>query len=240
MWTNFSNQQLSLPSDHLHIWSVCKNAHEDRLATYWDLLDATEKSRALKYRFQKDRSCFIIARGVLRLLIGNYLESAPDQIEFQFGYNGKPFVLNNRALQFNISHSGDTILLGFIQEHTIGIDVEYTKRKVDVKKIAKLFFSEEEVISLFALDQTYHTQAFYNCWTRKEAFIKAMGSGLAFPLDQFVVSLDSTKEATLIDTKWDKKEKEKWMLHAIEPSKDYIGAVSVKGNVSGITSCRYQ
>ncbi|WP_299767290.1 4'-phosphopantetheinyl transferase superfamily protein [uncultured Dokdonia sp.] len=240
MWTAFSNKDLSLPSDQLHLWSVCKNMHEDRISTYWDILNATERERALKFRFQKDRSCFIIARGVLRMLLGNYLGIAPAHIEFQFGPNGKPYVIHSNDIKFNISHSGDTIILGFIKKHRIGVDVEYTKREVDVKKIAEHFFSEEEVRSLFALDQDYHTQAFYNCWTRKEAFIKAVGSGLAFPLDQFVVSLESTKEATLIDTKWDKEEKEKWMLHAIEPRKDYIGAVSVKGNVAGITSWSYQ
>jgi len=132
------------------------------------------------------------------------------------------------------------ILLGFVQKHIIGIDVEHTKREVDVKKIAECFFANEEVTSLFRLDQAYHTQAFYNCWTRKEAFIKAVGSGLSFPLDQFVVSLDATKEATLIETKWDAKEKDKWTLHTIEPREDYIGAVSVKGNVSDIQSWRYQ
>jgi len=240
MWTAFSNQQLSLQPDQVHVWSVCKSTHEDRLLMYWELLDATEKERALKFRFRKDRYCFIIARGVLRKLLSIYLDVTPVEIKFQFGRNGKPYVNHPSDIKFNISHSGDTILLGFVQRYSIGIDVEYTKRKVDVEKIAQLFFSEEEVSSLFALDQAYHTQAFYNCWTRKEAFIKAEGSGLSFPLDQFVVSLDSTKEATLIDTKWDKKEKEKWALNTIEPGKDYIGAVSVKGAVSDIQSWRYQ
>ncbi len=240
MWTTFSNQDLSLQPSQLHVWSVCKSDHENRLQEYWDILNEAEKERALTFRFLKDRYCFIIARGVLRNLLGAYIQMAPDQVKFQFGHNGKPYVHHPSQIKFNISHSGDTILLGFVQKHSIGIDVEYTKRKVDVKKIAELFFAEEEVTSLFRLDQAYHTQAFYNCWTRKEAFIKAVGSGLSFPLDQFVVSLDSTKEATLIDTKWDKKEKDKWMLNTIEPGKDYIGAVSVKGNVSDIQSWRYQ
>lgn len=240
MWIPFSNQDLFLHPSQLHIWSVRKSDHENRLQEYWSILDDIERERALKFKFLKEYNCFIIARGVLRSLLGAYLRTAPGQIKFQFGHHGKPYVNHPSQIKFNISHSGDTILLGFIQKHPIGIDVEYTKRKVDVKKIAKLFFAEEEVTSLFNLDQAYHTQAFYNCWTRKEAFIKAVGSGLSFPLDQFVVSLDSTKEAALIDTKWDKKEKDKWMLNAIEPEKDYIAAVSVKGNVSNIQYWRYQ
>ena len=240
MWTTFSNQQLFLQPNQVHIWSVCKSTHEDRLPIYWELLNVEEQERALKFRFLKDRYCFIIARGVLRKLLSIYLGMAPAEIKFQFGDNGKPYVNHPSDINFNISHSGDTILLGFVQKYSIGVDVEYTKREIDVKRIAQLFFAEEEVASLFALDQAYHKQAFYNCWTRKEAFIKAVGSGLSFPLDQFVVSLDSTEEATLIDTKWDKKEKEKWVLNAIEPGKNYIGAVSVKGTVSAIQSWRYQ
>lgn len=234
MWTTFSNQYLSLQPDHVHVWSVSKKDHEDRLHEYWGILDEIEKDRALKFRFLKDRYCFIIARGVLRKLLGIYLEMAPEQIKFQFGHNGKPYVHHSSNIKFNISHSADTILLGFVHNYCIGVDVEYTKREVDVEKIARLFFSEEEVSALRSLDHAYHTQAFYNCWTRKEAFIKAVGSGLSFPLDQFVVSLDSTKDARLIDTKWDKKEKEKWMLQSIEPKEDYIGAISIKGNIKNI------
>lgn len=240
MWIPFSNQDLSLQPSELHVWSVRKSNHENRLQVYWDVLDNKERDRALTFRFLKDRHCFIIARGILRTLLGAYLKMAPGQVKFQFCKYGKPYINHFSQLRFNISHSGDMILLGFVKKHIIGIDIEYTKREVDVKNIAELFFSEEETTSLFALDEAYQMQAFYNCWTRKEAFIKAVGSGLSFPLDQFVVSLDTTKKATLIETKWDKKEKDKWILNTITPGKDYIGAVSVKGNISNIQSWRYQ
>lgn len=234
MWTPFSNQHLSLQSDEAHVWSVSKKGHEDRVHNYWDILDDLERERAMKFRFLKDRLCFIIARGSLRSLLASYTHTPPEEIEFLYGFNGKPYIDHPSNIQFNVSHSGDTIVLGFVQKYDIGVDVEYTKRSIEVEKIARLFFSKEEVTSLLSLDCDYHTQAFYNCWTRKEAFIKALGSGLAFPLDQFVVSLDSTKTATLIDTKWDKKEKEKWVLKSIEPQEDYIGAVSIKGTVNTI------
>ena len=239
MWTPFSNKHLSLQPDEAHVWSVSKSAHENRVQAYWDILDTTEKERAMKFRFLKDRLCFIIARGVLRNLLATYTYASPEDIAFSYGFNGKPYIDHKSDIQFNVSHSGDTILLGFVQKYDIGVDVEHTKRHVEVEKVARCFFSNEEITSLLSLDRTYHTQAFYNCWTRKEAFIKALGSGLAFPLDQFVVSLDSTKEATLIDTKWDAKEKEKWVLQSMEPQQDYIGAISIKGAIHTIQTWAY-
>lgn len=239
MWTPFSNKQLSLQPDEAHVWSVSKCEHENRVQAYWDILDETERDRAMKFRFLKDRLCFIIARGVLRNLLATYIYVSPEDITFSYGYNGKPYIDHKSDIQFNVSHSGDTIILGFVQKYDIGIDVEHTKRPVEVEKVARCFFSNEEISSLLSLDPTYHTQAFYNCWTRKEAFIKALGSGLAFPLDQFVVSLDSTKEATLIDTKWDAKEKEKWVLQSMEPQQDYIGAISIKGTIDIIQTWAY-
>lgn len=240
MWSSFSNQSHSLEPDHVHIWSVSKSNHIDRLQQYWEILNQEERLRAGKFRFSKDQNCFVIARGVLRILLGKYLSIDPVKIQFKRGHNGKPYVDYEINIQFNVSHSRNMIVLGFVLEHNIGVDIEYALREVEIIKIANLFFAKEEVTALMALEKDYHTQAFYNCWTRKEAFIKAEGSGLAFPLDQFVVSLDSKEEATLIDTKWDKKEKEKWVLDTLEPEENYIGAVSVKGNVSEIQTWQYR
>lgn len=240
MWTSFYDQPLVLKSDQLHLWSLNKTVHTNRLSEYWDLLNEVEREKATKFRFEKDRNCSIISRGILRSLLGNYLNVAPKSIKFNFGAYGKPFLKEASDIEFNISHSGDVIVLGFVKKGNIGVDVEYTKRNIEVKKIAEQFFSKEEIVSLFSLDASYHKQAFYNCWTRKESFIKALGSGLSFPLDQFVVSLDNTEKAQLITTKWDAKEKENWVLKSFEPEENYIGAFSVKRNVTAIQYWRYQ
>lgn len=240
MWVSFSNQSLFLAPNQVHVWSVNKPNHTDRLSNYWSILNEVERERASKYRFDNDRDCFVIARGVLRKLLGNYLNMSPEAINFKFGKYGKPFLIASNGIEFNVSHSGDTIVLGFIKDDIIGVDVEFTKRKIEINKIVEHFFSDEEIAALFSLDKSYHTQAFYNCWTRKEAFIKALGSGLSFPLDQFVVSLDSAKEALLLDTKWDAKEKKNWVLKSFEPAENYIGAVSVKGLVTDLKYWRYQ
>lgn len=239
MWISFSSQQLYLKPNQVDIWFVDKKKHLNKLSEYWTVLCDDERKKASQFRFVKDFNCSVIARGVLRTLLGKYLNTNPKNIEFEFGEFGKPQLKETNRLEFNVSHAEDGIAIAFTQKNKIGVDVEYIKRPIEVATIAKQFFSENEVSSLFSVEKSNQQQAFYNCWTRKEAFIKALGDGLSFPLDQFSVSLTSTKEASLLETKWDKKEKENWFLKSFEPKKGYIGAFSVKGKVTDIQFWKY-
>lgn len=238
MWTPFSSQSLTLTPHQVHVWSIDKDKHINKLPFYWSVLNETEKEKASKYRFENDHNCAVISRGILRILLGTYLKTSPKNINFQFGDYGKPTIIASN-IEFNISHSANSIVMAFTLKSKIGIDVEYTKKSIDVKKISEHFFSKEEISSLLSLHKNYQQQAFYNCWTRKEAFIKALGCGLSFPLDQFVVSLDSTKNASLLATKWDEKEKDNWVLKTFNPQENYIGAVSVKGKVTDVQFWKY-
>lgn len=239
MWTTFTNQKLALQPNHVHIWSVNVSAHENRLPIYWEILNDEEKLKALRYKFDKDRNCYVIARSILKKLLSIYLNIRARHIEIKLGDYGKPYIHHSSKINFNISHSNKAILIGFVLNDNFGIDVEYTQRKLNVKRLAKQFFSEEELNALLALDITDRLQGFYNCWTRKEAFIKALGSGLSFPLHQFVVSLNSTDNAMLEKTKWDEKEKYKWVLKTVKHKDNYIGAFAVRGKVSNIKSWIY-
>jgi len=238
IWQN-SIVPFSLKTQEVDVWKVSKQIHEDRLEQYWSVLNTEERERALKFRFEKDRNCAIIARGVLRNLLSNYTGLKPENIHFEFGSNGKPAICQHTPIQFNVSHSTDAIVFGFTKSYILGIDVECTEDDLDVENVAKSFFSETEVHSLLKLDQAYHKQAFYNCWTRKEAFIKAEGSGLSFPLKEFSVSLASSAEAELLETRWNKKEKEKWTLTAFTPAENYIGALAIKGKINNINYYTY-
>ncbi len=231
MWQS-SPKQFELKTKEAHIWSVDKSDHKDKIDQYWELLTDQEKQKAEKFRFYKDRSCYIIARGTLRNLLGAYTSQDPKEITIDYGFHGKPSHKSKSNIQFNISHSEESIVLGFIKDYDIGVDVEKVKDGIEIENIARSFFSEEEVHALLELKKEDHLQAFYNCWTRKEAFIKAEGSGLSFPLNKFVVSLDSTKEARLIETKWDQEERLKWTLTSFELKDDYIGAIAIKGSVA--------
>lgn len=239
MWQTSKFNGLELNDKEAHVWLVNIDQQTHKINNYWRVLNSEEQQKANLFKFEKDRSCYIIARAVLRILLGNYLAKPPESIVFKTIKNGKPFVYNSKDVQFNISHSKNCILLGFVKKHQIGIDVEYTKRPIEVELIAKSFFAEEEVNNLLALDKCYQNEAFYNCWTRKEAFIKALGDGLAFPLNEFVVSLDCEKTAILLNTKWNEKEKENWTLEAIQVQKNYTAAMAIKGKIVAIECYKY-
>lgn len=230
-WELNNTNNLYLHENEVHVWYIDIKEQLTSIDLYWNVLSADEKNKALAYKFEKDKNCAIIARGTLRELLGQYLKTKPSALNFKYSKYGKPRVINSDEIQFNLSHSGTTILIGFVKNHHIGIDVERIK-EIDYMAVGQHSFSKEELNNLLALDKAYHTQAFYNCWTRKEAFIKAVGSGLSFPLDQFVVSLDSAEKAYLLDTKWNTNEKLQWTLHSIIPDENYIGAFAIKGKVN--------
>ena len=211
----------------VHIWKISTSSEEQE--TYFNLLSKDEKLRANKFRFTKDRKTYVIAKGVLRVLSGYYLNQKPEQIEFEYSKFEKPKYKNHSRLKFNVSHSGNYIIIGFVNEYDLGVDIEYIKKDFDVLDIADNFFSTSELDALHQIDEKERIRAFYRCWTRKESFIKAEGSGLSFPLDTFSVTLDTDLEASLLDTQWSKGEKDKWSLFSFIPYEGYIAAISVRG-----------
>ena len=225
---------IELKPDSVHIWSVHISQNKSNLTYFWDLLSTDEQKKANAFYFSKDKNCSIIARGVLRELLGSYLKIDPKHIEFQYGKNGKPMFGNPENIEFNISHSGDVIIFGFTKNNEIGIDVEYIKQDPELLEIASNFFSDEEVKSLYELDTSERLLGFFNCWTRKESFIKAKGDGLSFPLKEFVVSLSPYKKTALLKTKWDANEKSKWVLESFVPSSGYVGAIAVQGRIKSL------
>lgn len=239
MWSKRTQQSLNLSLNEIHLWHVHIPEHIERLVMYEALLDEQEKHKADRFRFEKDRNCSIIARGVLRKLLGSYLEKEPEGVRFVYGDFGKPEVSNDEGIAFNISHARDAIVLGFVKNNWIGVDVEFLDQKIDPLNIAKHFFSDEEKRALEEVSKENRVEGFYNCWTRKEAFIKAVGDGLSFPLDQFVVSLKPKVKAALLCTKWDKNEKNKWTLQSSNPEQEYVSAFAVKGKVSETKFWRY-
>jgi len=216
----------------VHVWSVDLN-NEQAINQYFKLLAEDEVERAAKFRFEKDRQHFVIARGVLRQVLSLYLAEKPDTIQFEYGKNGKPF-LPKKPLQFNLSHADEIALIGLTKEHEIGIDVEVINQKVEVERIAQHFFAKGEIESLMSLPKTQRHEAFFNCWTRKEAFIKAIGDGLSFPLGQFEVTLKPDEKAELLVTHFDKKERDKWSLFDLKIPQGYKAALAVKGTIERV------
>ncbi|QMU66418.1 MAG: 4'-phosphopantetheinyl transferase superfamily protein [Flavobacteriaceae bacterium] len=232
-------KQTSLQRNQIHVWKATLDVSENKHHVFWSYLSDDEKQRANTFYFKKDRDYFITARGILRELIGQYLNKKAIDIEFGYHTHGKPFMRNDAELEFNISHSKNMALYGFVKKDEIGVDIEFVDQKIEAMQIARHFFSSYEITALGDLPQQHKASGFFNCWTRKEAFIKALGTGLSFPLDQFAVSLAPEKKATLVHTMWDTDEAQKWNLFHVNPQSYFTGAVAIKGKVNEIRHFKY-
>jgi 4'-phosphopantetheinyl transferase len=239
MWLN-SPDNLILNEDEAHIWRADLDLNESFQSSFLQLLSPDEKNRANKFRFKEDRQRFIAARAILRLLIGKYLEINPTEISFQYGEFGKPSLADTNSLQFNISHSQNVALFAFTKKFNIGVDVEFVNPNTKIKEIAASFFSTNEIKNLLALPEKQQTLGFFYCWTRKEAFIKAVGEGLSFPLNKFEVSLEPDKPAKLLATHWQPKDVSKWSVYSLSPEPNFVGSLVIEGFVEKVKCWSWQ
>ena len=200
------------------------------------LLSTDESERADRFVFPSDRHHFIVARGLLRRLLGGYLQCASQELQFAYGAQGKPSLLvpDGNSLRFNLAHSHGRAVYAFTRNKEVGIDLEFTGRKVDYERLAGRFFSEAEVADMKRLDTGRRRQAFFNCWTRKEAYIKARGEGLSIPLDEFAVSITPGKPAALVNNYRDADECSRWSMTSLTIAPGYTGALVLEGKYSCI------
>ena len=226
-------QTLTLQGDEVHVWRAALDVSESQVRSLWSTLTVDERQRAERYVFQKDRTHFVVARGLLRVLLGRYLRQDPPHLRFIYGPHGKPALAAGTggvALRFNVSHSHGLALYVITCGREVGVDVERIRSEVVQEKIAEHFFSPREVAVLRALPTPLQATALFACWTRKEAYIKATGDGLALPLDQFAVSLAPGEPAALLHTTWDPQEAARWALQDLAPAPGYRAAVAVAGH----------
>jgi 4'-phosphopantetheinyl transferase len=211
------------------VWRVFLNPSLDSVQLRESTLSADETQRASRFHFDVDRDRFVVSHASLRNILARYLHCEPNQITFQKNEYGKPFVLSNPKLQFNLSHSGDYALIAVTRECKVGIAVERLREDMELENIASRFFSPGEVSELMALSPEHRTSGFFNCWTRKEAYIKAQGLGLSLPLDSFDVSLAPNEPAILRSTRPDPDIAVRWILLPLDVDSDYAGALAVEG-----------
>lgn len=216
-----------LPEKAIHVWYCDFDLNSKKIDYYNALLSIDEIQKAGRFKFNKDKNCFIITRGILRMLLSSYLKMNPKDLNFKYTSFGKPYLAIENQLKFNVSHSGNMAAFAFYQGREIGVDIEKVKNDFDVLELAQNFFSKTEIVALEKQSIENLPKAFFRCWTRKEAFIKAEGSGLSFPLDKFAVSLDHDIEANLLETQWNTEEKNEWKLFSFIPAAGYVGALAV-------------
>jgi len=199
------------------------------------LLSQDERDRADRFVFDRDRHAYMAARSALRTLLGQYLGCPPHQVAFAYGPHGKPFLSGQSRLRFNLSHSGSMALCAFTYEHEIGADIEYVDENVNDEAIAKRFFSRDEVAALMSYEPDQRPNVFFSIWTRKEAFIKALGEGLTHPLDTFTVSAaPEVGNVPLLsvpvrESPCSSVPNPNWSLYSLPvPAQDYVAAVAVQ------------
>nr|QEO74508.1 4'-phosphopantetheinyl transferase [uncultured bacterium] len=218
--------------DEVHVWRTVLTKTASEVESLSGLLVADEQRRAESFRFNRDRAHFIVARGILRKILGLYVQRPPDSLRFSYTPFGKPDLDdagNFETLRFNLTHAGDVVLYAVTLGREIGIDVEYMRAGIDYEEIAGHFFSQREVQTLRALPPELRPRAFFNCWTRKEAYIKARGEGLSLPLDEFDVSLSPDEPAALLSAR-DPQEVARWSLRELTLAPVYVAALAVEGS----------
>ncbi len=224
---------LTLLEDEVHVWRASLEQPEATMQKLRQMLAADELAKAGRFHFEKDHNHFIVAHGLLRTLLGQYLHMHPGQLRFCVNDYGKPALdpsFHEQPLNFNMSHSHKLALYAFAFHRQIGIDVEYMRADVDFEGVARHSFSPVERSVLHALPVEARKQAFYNCWTRKEAYIKARGMGLSLSLDLFDVSMMSGESAALLTSREDARETGRWRFEELMPGNGYAGALAVEGH----------
>lgn len=223
---------MRLRNKEIHVWRAFLKGTPADLRRLRSLLSDPELRKTHRFYFQKDYERYILVHGILRQILGRYLDSAPDQIRFQYGSYGKPFVADqpdHHTLHFNVSYSEGIALFAFTVNRRIGIDIERIRSGIAQEQIAERFFSPGEVAALRSLPASHRPGAFFSCWTRKEAIVKARGVGLSAPLDQFEVTLTPGEPAALLQTRWDPSEINSWELRALHPAKNFSAAIATEG-----------
>jgi 4'-phosphopantetheinyl transferase len=226
----------AIAADEIHIWRASLEQPTEATERLRGLLADDELARAAKFRFARDRDRYIVGRGLLRSLLGDYLGQPPRELRFGYGEFGKP-VLDGGGPHFNLSHSGSLALFAFSADTELGVDVELANADFAKERIAERFFSKEEVHVLRSLAEPLQATAFMTCWTRKEAFIKARGDGLSLRLDSFDVSLAPDAPAALLRTEWDAAEPAQWWLCDLsDASRGYVAAMAMRSAARRVVS----
>jgi 4'-phosphopantetheinyl transferase len=223
---------LALPEDEVQLWRVDLEAIRAEESRWQKILSSDESTRASRFHFSRDRQRFVAARALLRTILAGYLATDPNSLRFFYSQKEKPSLGPPHAdgnVMFNISHSGGVALLAFTRGREVGVDVEQVRSDFELEAIARRFFSAHEQSQLAAVPAEEKPAAFFRCWTRKEAYIKATGDGLSLPLSQFDVSLEAGEQNALLAVRPDASEASRWLLRDVSGGPGYMAALCVRG-----------
>jgi 4'-phosphopantetheinyl transferase len=233
VWTPAPAGPLELAADEVHVWRASLRPPPDVLSQLEATLSPDERARAARFRFDQHRIAFIAGRGAQRGILSRYTGLPPAALAYREGPYGKPEldgVPAGLGIRFNVSNSGDYALYAVTLNREIGVDLELLKPMPDGIDIARRFFSAPENEVFAGLDEEVRDLAFFLCWTRKEAYIKAVGEGLSMPLDCFDVAFTPGEPARILRTRGNPAEAERWTMLSLDPGPGYVGALAVEGD----------
>ncbi len=219
----------------VHLFCISMEYPEHRIQELSDMLSRNEARKRDRFHFAKDRERYVIRHGTLREIIGHYLGVPACDVDIEHTKYGKPVIMENDAdswLQFNLSSANDVALIAVTHTNPVGVDIEYIVDDFQWQDIALRYFSPGEIEQLFSLPEKSRKRAFFDCWTRKEAYVKARGEGLSDSLDGFEVSLHPEFPAALLNHDGGPHESSRWSLHDVALGSQYAAAFATEGRVS--------
>jgi 4'-phosphopantetheinyl transferase len=223
-------RRLSLAPDQVHVWRASLDDLGSRAARLAAVLSEDEARRAARFLVEQARLRFVVGRAVLRDILSRYLHVTPTALRFEYGAEGKPALAEPYcSLHFNVSHSGPLALYAVTRGRLVGVDLEETRPIPDAEQVAERFFSPAERAALRAMPEGQRRHAFYACWTRKEALVKALGGGLSIPLDAFDVSVEPEGPARLLGYRVTPPGMSAWSLQTLAPGHGFAAAICVEG-----------
>ena len=224
---------ISINCQEIHLWKCFFETELVDSAKFQRLLSNCESQRAARFVYRHDRRRYIFFHGALRTILGAYTHVQPHLLEFSQNKYGKPFILtrdNSCKLQFSLSHSKDIALIAITRDREVGVDVEYIRPMQDAREITRKYFSCVERRIMLQLEDDVFNEMFFVCWTQKEAFIKAIGRGFSFSLDQFTVPIFGSNK------KVNCRESGAWRYESFTVHPGYVGALASKKG-SGQLDC---
>lgn len=227
-------ESLGLEPGHVDIWRAVATVPSTTRDTLLEILTAEERRRAARYVVDEPRDTFVVGRAVLRTALARYLACTPGDLVLVTGPHGRPFLAPPHAdtqLWFNVSHSAGHIVIAFARDRAVGIDIEHIRDNIDIERLAQRYFAPGESRRLLELPAPERPAAFLRCWTRKEAYLKAHGAGLTFPLDRFEVTLAPHEAPAVLWTEIEDDRPEDWALLDVDTHEGFQTALIVRGDV---------
>lgn len=235
--STLSSPSTPLGLNQIHVWHVALARSGFAELKLRALLAPEEQEAADRFRFAPDRRSFIIRRAVLRSLLARYLDRPAHGVSFHYGSHGKPNLvpaINPQEIRFNCSHSRDYALIALTRRREIGVDVAWHDPAVSPQELIPTVFSPQEQRALAQLPPALQQHAFFTAWTRKEAYIKALGLGLSFPLNRFSVSLSPEAPAALLEVTENPHELIRWSMETLAVGPEYSAALVYDGPAAQI------